>query len=64
MTAEQIRDLRLRLELSTMAFAIRLAVSVDTVRKYEQGKRRPTDRIMRLLEALDVTTPARQEVAV
>jgi DNA-binding transcriptional regulator YiaG len=48
--------LRHRLGLSTMAFAIRLNVSVDTVRSWEQGVRRPRPEILSLLVALDAST--------
>lgn len=43
-----------------MAFAIRLGVTVDAVRKYEQDVRTPTPLIMQRLEELDAATP--QEV--
>jgi DNA-binding transcriptional regulator YiaG len=56
MTPDQIKALRHRLGLSTMAFAIRLNVSVDTVRSWEQGVRRPRPEILSLLVALDAST--------
>lgn len=38
----QIRALRARLGLSQQAFAARYGFSVETIRNYEQGHRRPT----------------------
>lgn len=52
MTADEIRELRERLDLSQMAFAIRLGVSVDTIRGYEQGKRTPSVMIQERLDAV------------
>lgn len=56
MTADDIRRLRERLDLSQMAFAIRLGVSVDTIRAYEQGRRTPSvmiqERIDEVIESL------------
>jgi putative transcriptional regulator len=58
MTPDEIKALRMRLGLTTMAFAIRLGVSVDTIRKYEQGQRTPSGAILERLMALDVETKA------
>jgi putative transcriptional regulator len=61
MTPDQIKDLRKRLGLSTMALAIRLGVSVDTVRSWEQGVRTPRPAVLSLLRALDASTAMPQE---
>jgi DNA-binding transcriptional regulator YiaG len=58
MTPDEIKALRMRLGLTTMAFAIRLGVSVDTIRKYEQDQRKPNETILARLMALDVETKA------
>ena len=36
-----VRDLRQRAQLTQMEFAARLGVPVETIRNWEQGKRRP-----------------------
>jgi DNA-binding transcriptional regulator YiaG len=56
MTPDEIKALRIRLGLTTMAFAIRLGVSVDTIRKYEQDQRKPNETILARLMALDAET--------
>lgn len=55
MKPEQIRDLRIRLGLSTMALAILLGVSVDTVRSWEQGRRTPNAAVASLLDDLSAS---------
>lgn len=52
MTKQQIAELRNAMGLSQTAFAMRLGVTVDMVRKYEQGKNKPSDRVLRILVAL------------
>lgn len=61
MTADEIRELRERLGLTTMAFAIKLGVSVDTIRSYEQGKRTPSVMIQERLD--EVRDSLREAVA-
>jgi DNA-binding transcriptional regulator YiaG len=56
MTPDEIKALRMRLGLTTMALAIRLGVSVDSIRAYEQGKREPSDKILARLLELDFDT--------
>ncbi len=63
MTAEQIRALRNRLGLTTMAFAIKLDVSVDTVRSWEQGKYTPSRRLLSLLVDLEASTATNEGTA-
>lgn len=49
MTADEIKDLRARLVLTQSELAKKLGITVDTVRKYEQGQRSPSKRITALL---------------
>ena len=52
MTADEIKDLRARLVLTQSDLAKKLGITVDTVRKYEQGQRSPSTRITALLDDL------------
>lgn len=52
MTADEIKDLRAALDLTQTALAKKLGITVDTVRKYEQGQRSPSERITALLDDL------------
>lgn len=52
MTADEIRALRDRLGMTQTALAYHLGVTVDTVRKYEQGQRSPSSRIAAILSEL------------
>jgi putative transcriptional regulator len=51
--ARRIAALRARLRLSQPVFARALNVSPDTVRAWEQGKRRPDGAALRLLQVAD-----------
>jgi DNA-binding transcriptional regulator YiaG len=51
--ANQIRQLRKRLNVSQPVFAGMLNVSGSTVRAWEQGQRRPDGPTLRLLEVAD-----------
>ena len=64
MTPEEIKALRDRLGISTMAFAILLGVSVDTVRSWEQGRRTPNEETTALLDDLSASTAIVDEVPV
>jgi putative transcriptional regulator len=48
--ANDIRELRHRLELSQLTFAQMLNVSVKTLQSWEQGTRRPAKGTLRLLQ--------------
>ena len=48
-----VRRLRERLGFSQAEFAARISVSLDTLRNWEQGKRRPTGAAKALLRVLD-----------
>lgn len=52
MTADEIKDLRARLDLTQTELAHKLDVTVDTVRKYEQGRVSPSARIAAFLDDL------------
>ena len=51
--ARFVRRVRLRLGLSQAEFAERINVPLDTIRNWEQGKRRPTGAAKALLKVLD-----------
>ena len=51
--AQFVRRLRRRLGLSQSEFSSRINVSIDTIRNWEQGKRRPTGAAKSLLKVLD-----------
>ena len=51
--AKFARRVRKRLGLTQEEFSIRIGVSVNTVRNWEQGKRRPTGTAQSLLKVLD-----------
>jgi putative transcriptional regulator len=52
-TGRRIAALRTRLKLSQSVFARALNVSAETVRAWEQGKRRPAGAALRLLQVAD-----------
>lgn len=52
MTADEIKELRKRLDITQTALAYKLGVTVDTVRQYEQGRTSPSKRITALLSDL------------
>lgn len=47
------RRVRKRLGLTQLEFSERIDVSLDTIRNWEQGKRRPTGAAKALLNVLD-----------
>ncbi len=51
--AKFARRVRKRLGLSQTEFSVRIEVSVDTIRNWEQGKRCPTGAAKSLLKILD-----------
>ncbi|WP_394753618.1 helix-turn-helix domain-containing protein [Crenothrix sp.] len=51
--AQFARRVRKRLGLSQTEFSHRIEVSLDTIRNWEQGKRRPTGAAKTLLKILD-----------
>ena len=51
--ARYVRRVRRRLGFSQSEFANRIDVSLDTIRNWEQGKRRPTGAAKALLKVLD-----------
>lgn len=51
--AEQISLIRNRLGFSQGVFALRLAVSVKTIRSWEQGSRTPSGAAARLLQLME-----------
>ena len=51
--AEMTCVVRRRLGFSQTEFAERIGVSLDTIRNWEQGKRRPTGAATALLKVLD-----------
>ena len=51
--AKYARRVRKRLGLSQQEFARRISVSLETIRNWEQGKRRPTGAARALLKILD-----------
>jgi putative transcriptional regulator len=52
-TAKYTRDVRKRLGLTQQEFARRIDVSLETVRNWEQGRRRPTGAAKALLRILN-----------
>ena len=52
-TAKFARRVRERLGLTQLEFSHRIDVSLDTIRNWEQGKRRPTGAAKALLKVLD-----------
>lgn len=52
-TAKFTRRVRMRLGLSQLEFSQRIDVSLETIRNWEQGKRRPTGAAKALLKVLD-----------
>jgi putative transcriptional regulator len=51
--AKFARRVRRRLGFSQTEFAVRIGVSLDTIRNWEQGKRSPTGAATALLKVLD-----------
>ncbi len=51
--AKYARRVRKRLGLTQTEFSIRIGVSIDTIRNWEQGKRSPTGAAQSLLRVLD-----------
>ncbi|MFO7971379.1 MAG: helix-turn-helix domain-containing protein [Desulfobacterales bacterium] len=51
--ARYARRIRKRLGLTQTEFSLRIGVSVDTIRNWEQGKRCPTGAVRSLLRVLD-----------
>lgn len=51
--AKFARRVRKRLGLSQLEFSLRIDVSLETIRNWEQGKRRPTGAAKALLKVLD-----------
>jgi putative transcriptional regulator len=51
--AKYARRIRKRLGLTQAEFSLRIGVSVDTIRNWEQGKRCPTGAARSLLKVLD-----------
>ncbi len=51
--AKFARRVRKRLGLTQAQFSLRIGVSVDTIRNWEQGKRRPTGAAQSLLKVLN-----------
>lgn len=51
--AKFARRVRRRLGLSQLEFSYRIDVSLETIRNWEQGKRRPTGAAKALLKVLD-----------
>jgi putative transcriptional regulator len=51
--ARYARRVRKRLGLTQIEFSLRIGVSVDTIRNWEQGKRCPTGAARSLLKILD-----------
>ncbi|MBM4253674.1 MAG: helix-turn-helix domain-containing protein [Deltaproteobacteria bacterium] len=54
MTAAQIKAIRTRFALSQIELAALMDVSVDAVRKWEQGKNKPEGPSRRFLQGLDL----------
>lgn len=50
--AKYARRIRRRLGLTQAEFSLRIGVSIDTIRNWEQGKRRPTGAARSLLKIL------------
>ena len=50
--AKYARRVRKRLGLTQAEFSLRIGVSIDTIRNWEQGKRRPTGAAQSLLKIL------------
>ena len=50
--AKYARRVRRRLGLTQAEFSLRIGVSIDTIRNWEQGKRRPTGAAQSLLKIL------------
>jgi putative transcriptional regulator len=53
MTAGQIRVIRNRLRMSQAVFAATINVSARTVQSWEQGKRRPGDAALHMIEVIN-----------
>jgi putative transcriptional regulator len=53
LSARQIRDLRNRMRVSQGVFAALLNVNPSTVQKWEQGKVKPQNAALRLLNIID-----------
>ena len=49
----EVKELRKKLGLTQEAFAIRLGVSVMTVRRWESGKAKPSRMAQRLLQEIE-----------
>ena len=52
-TAEQIKELRLRIKASQAVFAAYLNTSPSTVQKWEQGQKHPNGTSLKLLNLVD-----------
>lgn len=52
-SAKFARDVRQRLGLTQKEFALRINVSLETIRNWEQGRRHPTGAAKALLKVLD-----------
>lgn len=52
-TADRIRTLRRRLGLTQEGFARRLNVTLDSVRRWEQGRSKPSPMAEHLLDVLE-----------
>lgn len=52
MTADEIKELRRKLGLTQTAFAMRVGVTVDSLRRYEHGLRSPAPRVAMVLRGL------------
>ena len=52
MTAEEIRDLRKKLELSQEGFARKLGTSLNTINRWEKGVHKPGQMAKTLLDQL------------
>lgn len=51
---KETKELRKKLGLTQEAFAIRLGVSVMTIRRWESGKTKPSRMARKLLEEIEV----------
>lgn len=63
MTADEIRQLRERLDMTQTGFAARVGVSIDTMRAYEQGKRFPSNRVILRLREIETEALAKGATA-
>ena len=63
MTADEIKAIRNLLGMSQSAFAMRVGVSVDTMRAYEQGVRNPSNRVILRLREIETEALAKGATA-